>query len=210
MAEITIKEIGHRYNHEKNIIMFMVFTAKRIQLLLRKNVFVEIAELLFNVSALVLRKALEINYLILTSLQNRENIFKINADFFRVFLASVEYSEQQKSYANEYCKIQNYFGEIEKRMDLNRLANRYAALTAAKPLNLAELERALRREVAALNDHVRGLDNQEVIRLLRILITRIECVTDSSSKFPYIVDEKSMRKFDWISFSTDLDSATLK
>lgn len=213
LGEITIKEIGHRYNHEKNIIMFMVFTAKRIQLLLRNNILVDIADLLFNVSALVLRKAMEINYLILTSLQNRENIFKINAEFFRVFLVGVEYSEQQKSYANEYCKIQNYFGEIEKRMGLNRLPNRYHSLTSAKPLNLGDLEKALRREIAALTEHTRSLDNpnnREIVRLLRILITRIECVTDSSSKFPYIIDEKIMRKFDWITFSSDLDNATFK
>lgn len=213
LAEITIKEIGHRYNHEKNIIMFMVFTAKRIQLLLRNNILVDVADLLFNVSALVLRKAMEINFLILTSLQNKENIFKINGDFFRIFLAGLEYSEQQKSYANEYCKIQNYFLEIEKRMDLNRLPNRYKALNASKALNLQELEKALRAEIAALGSHTRSLDNpnnREIVRLLRILITRIECVTESSTKFPYILDEKTMRKFDWIAFSSDLDNATFK
>lgn len=213
LAEITIKEIGHRYNHEKNIIMFMVFTAKRIQLLLRNNILVDIAELLFNVSALVLRKAMEINYLILTSLQNRQNIFGINGDYFKIFLLGLEYSEQQKSYANEYCKIQNYFSEIEKRMALNKLSNRYQALNNSKSFNLGELEKNLKRETAALVEHTRSLDNpnnREIVRLLKILITRIECVTDSSSQFSYIVEKKSMKKFDWISFSSDLDNATFK
>lgn len=213
LSEITIKEIGHRYNHEKNIIMFMVFTAKRIQLLLRNNILLELAEPLFNVSALVLRKALQINYLILTSLQNKENIFSINPLFFKVFLAGLEYSEQQKSYANEYCKIQNYFSEIEKRMSLNKLANKYASLTSSKQLDLDELEICLKREIQSLVGQMKmmeGNSNKEVARLLRILITRIECVNESSSRFPYIVDKKTMKKFDWIIFSSDLDNATFK
>ena len=213
LSEITIKEIGHRYNHEKNIIMFMVFTAKRIQLLLRNNILLELAEPLFNVSALVLRKGLQINYLILTSLQNRENIFSINPVFFKVFLGGLEYSEQQKSYANEYCKIQNYFSEIEKRMGVNKLVNKYASLTSGKQLDLDELEVCLKREIQGLAGQMKlmeGSSNKEVARLLRILITRIECVNESSSRFPYIVDKKSMKKFDWITFSSDLDNATFK
>ena len=211
--EITIKEIGHRYNHEKNIIMFMVFTAKRIQLLLRKNVLIEIVDIMFNLSILVLRKAMEINFLILTSLQNRENIFSINPEFFKTFLLGLEYSEQQKSYANEYCKIQNYFTEIEKRMRDNKINNKYLALTGGQTLDLDELGKCLLREISLLNDYMKSIDNvnhTDVVRLIKILKTRIECVNQSNIKFPYIVDKSTMKKFDWILFSTDLDNATFK
>lgn len=210
LSEITIKEIGHRYNHEKNIVMFMVFTAKRIQLLMRNNILINIAEMLFNISSLVLRKAMEINFLILTSLQNKENIFAINPEFFRVFLTGLEYSEQLKSHANEYCKIQNYFSEIEKRMSVNKLPNSYVGLTSQKRLDLEELEKCLRKEISRLIEYMHSMENQnnkEITRLLKILITRIECVNESNIRFPYIIDKKTMKKFDWINFSSDLDNA---
>ena len=213
LNEITIKEIGHRYNHEKNIIMFMVYTAKRMQLLLRKNIFVDIAEIMFNISLLVLRKGMQINYLILQSLQERTNIFGINPDYFKIFLEGLEYSEQQKSYANEYCKIQNYYSEIEKRMKDNKIINRYINLTTKEELDLELLEKYLKSEIVALNDYMRSIDNnnnREAARLMRILIIRIESVNESNVKFPYIVDKKTMKKFDWVSYSSDLDNTTFK
>ena len=191
----------------------MVYTTKRIQIILRHNILVEIAELLFNISLLVLWKAMSVNYLLLNSLQARQNIFKIHPDYFDVFLGGLEFAEQQKSFANEFCKIQNYANEVEKRITLNNFQNRYSEQMKNQNVEVTVHKKCFKQELAHLSDYCQKIDNSEckdLCRLLRILISRVECVMDSHIFFPYINNKSTLDKFDWVTFSNDFDTASVK
>ncbi len=81
--QIAFREISFRYNHEKNKILFIIYTVKKIQKCIRRNMFQKVMDKLFNISCLLLKKALVLNNCNEVHLQKGNNVYYLNDSYFK-------------------------------------------------------------------------------------------------------------------------------
>lgn len=115
LQEMALKEITYTYNHERNKILFLVFSVKHIQWALTKPKFALYAEPFFLISLLILKKAKVLNDGLIQNLTDGNNIFLINDDFWRLYRASPHLPETKMLFVSLSNLLQEYFEVVHFR-----------------------------------------------------------------------------------------------
>lgn len=119
LQEMALKEITYTYNHERNKILFLVFSVKHIQWALTKPKFAIYADPFFQISLLILKKAKVLNDGLIQNLSEGNNIFQINEDFWRVYRTSPHLSETKMLFVSLSNLLQEYFEVVHFRTNDN-------------------------------------------------------------------------------------------
>jgi serine/threonine protein kinase len=209
LNKLIVKEISYRYSHEKNKIMFIVFTVKRIQKLLMNDILLIATEVLMNLSMLALKKAIMLNDSISCVIISKVNVFSINPQYFSLFVQSPESDEIAKFFATEKLSLAHYLTLIQQRTAINGLPVKYHELIAKPVVPVQELNRHLEAEIENLKSFVSDAEsakNSQHSIFMGIVLQRLRFILNLEKTFPYISDAKAGRKFDWVAFLKEVDN----
>lgn len=157
MMEMAMKEVIFTYNHERNKILFLVFSVKHIQWALTDQNFWIYAEPFFKISMLILKKAKVLNDSIAGSLQTCANIFNINQQFWISFVESPNLANTRGIFIGLSSLLQEYLNLIRKRLGDNgiSIAN-YEGFLNPQNIKLGELDKVLESEKSRIQSIVQN------------------------------------------------------
>ena len=210
--ELALKEITFRYNHEKNKILFMVYTVKKIQKSLKDGRFVPLTAELYNFSLMLMKKASVLNECNIIHLQNRTNVYNLNQAYFNDFLGSPEYQQVFQNFVPDRDKLSGYTQLIHKRATDANVYTPYAGILSMPMPNLITIDGILHSIFTVcvkyatspeLHNHER---NKEFLLILASTKYCIEC----EERFTYIKNlNNSNEKFNWTVFYDSHENSTL-
>lgn len=209
LGQLAVKEISYRYNHEKNKIMFIVFTVKRIQKLLMNDILLLSAEILMNISILALKKAVIINDSLSSVISSKVNVFNIAPQFFNLFCQSPEAEDIAKLFAAERLSLTHYLTLIQQRAAANGFSVRNHELISKAVVPVQEVDRHLGAETEVLKSYAKTpevVQNSQYSVFMNIILRRLHVIQNLDNTFPYIPNGKDCTKFDWISFLREIDN----
>lgn len=99
-------EIVLRYNHDKNKILFLYKTVKKIEEAILSGEFPFINDYLYNIQVLVLKKCLVLNHARLSEIATRVNTFKFNEGLFQAFLATSQYQDIYQTFLKGHSSFE--------------------------------------------------------------------------------------------------------
>lgn len=205
---LIVKEISEMYSHEKNKIMFLVFTVKRIQRSLISGLLLAAAHVLMEISLLVLRKTIELNREIASGLASKANSFSINPNHFKAFCQSQNFNETLKYFKDEELYLSHYQQVVEERAKQNGLMPEASSLVAKGQLKSNQIDNMLTDHINSLEFFLSQTDISKDFQqttLLRILLKRLQLVVPLDKVFPYFVNKATASKFDWENFLINLE-----
>ena len=199
--EMAIKEIEFTYNHERNKILFLVFSVKHIQFELTRPECFIYADPFFYASMLILKKARVLNEGLIFNLKARSNIFRIQSEYWNMFISQDHINVVINNFAILSSQLKDYFDIVTRRTEINYLqTNRYDSLLLSMNPSLGEVDNALNSERNKIIS-IRNGDpkiSQDNIHQLRIdcLLKLIEVSTNSEQNLKYIVQTPNgLKKF---------------
>ncbi len=153
LQDMALKEISYTYNHERNKILFLVFSVKHIQWSLTNPRFGLYAESFFQLSLLILKKAKVINDGLIHNLSNGNNIFDINAHFWNLYVASPHLAETKLLFASLSSLLQEYFDLVLFRTADNSFNVKvYERFLSVPNPDLALMDRVMLDEKAKVSE----------------------------------------------------------
>ena len=195
--EMVAKEIHFRYCHEINKISFLAYTSSFVQISLSGGHFASQAQTLFNVSMLIIKKAMVLAQANLAHLSAKSNIYGIAPIYFTIFCVSRSYDESLQLFNQENGRLISYFMAIQNRRVENAIQNIYSNLLNQANPNLLEIDGSLRAERDALTRiEPTLLDTGERFQL-KLMIQCIGFCIASESSFPYLDKTAGNAKFNW-------------
>ena len=198
--DLIFEEILYRYNHEKNKILFMIFTVKNIQKEILNGFFLPMKSSLMNLSIFIIKKALIINDLNKFHLNQGNNIYYLNKKYFNEIKSTNNYKKILNIFSNSQ-NLERYFELLQERcrkMEIS-IENIYF-LKINKP-QLNKLDSYLDNWYSDLIKYTNATELNDFIKkekYFRILFLVRFCI-ESEVKFEYL-NKKLVRKFDWNHF----------
>lgn len=206
---LAIKEISERYSHEKNKIMFLVFTVKRIQRSFIGGLLLEAAHVLMEISLLIIQKTVEINKGIAYHLGNKVNPMGINLHHFELFCQSQEYAQTLRYFQDEDIYLAHYQHVIADRANQNGLTLETSSLLAKGLIKPSHIDSLLHGHIESLEFFLRETGISKDLpqsTLLRILLKRLNLVIPLDTVIPYFTNTSTYSKFDWENFLINLEN----
>ena len=172
--EMAMKEIEFTYNHERNKILFLIFSVKQIQFELTRPECFIYADPFFQTSMLILKKAIVLNQGLIYNLKFKSNIFKIESKYWQMFIGQNYINAVMSNFENLSKKLEEYFDIVAERIEINELEKtRNNALISAKNPDLGKVDQALNSERAKIKRI--GIEDVKILHS-EIQKMRIECI----------------------------------
>ena len=211
--EDIFKEIEYRYSHEKNKLLFIIYTVKKIQKYLKTGYFLKKKYEFQNISIFLTKKALSQNQGNIINLEKNQNIYNINPFYFKKIINSDKKSNLLKIFTRDSSNFKNYLNLLLKRSEEKKIKIQHMYTIKEKnPL------------ITGINNYIfnwcinlKGYLNDEEISGIedlrkRFLIILFSIKLSMEMKgFDYFLGEEE--KFDWKRFyekHENLDIITLK
>lgn len=151
LQEMALQEITYTYNHERNKILFLVFTVKHLQWALTNPKFSLYAEPLFNLSILILKKARVLNEGLIRNLADGNNIFQINPHFWSLYVGSSKLAETRALFVGLSSLLQEYYELVNFRISENGFSLKaFDRFLAGPYADLAQMDQVMLDEKAKL------------------------------------------------------------
>lgn len=208
--DAAIREIGFRYSHEKNKIYYLIFAVKKMQSGLKSMVLASAECALYNLSLLLLRKAITTNADSINSLEHGANILKLHPAHFLNFLSSPFFNQLKTSFKEDHKKLTEYYEVIFGRAKERGVALIPYCLLANKGFSTPVIDQAISNEVNGLmlklksNEFSNGIKRKKLLQLL-VILKQTTCL---DSNFPYFIDKNQAIKFNWGSLYVNIEGAT--
>jgi hypothetical protein len=197
----VFKEYGFRYYHEKNKIMMIYLTVKKLRQLMKEDEFAEYIKTIYLLIVILAKKGFILSELTLMSLKMKNNIFKL--PLFEEFTKSEDYQEVIKQISTDQQPMTEYrehLASIRKDINLNEAEMKIIAATSQGYVDLKFLD----EKAKSIYEMLRKCDNA-VLRFTRdqlkhfYLLTMIFTAYSIKSEvyMPYMVDN---HKFEWDTF----------
>ena len=192
------KEVARRYYHEKNKILFIVYTVRNIRKLMKVESLTSVHASQYIIAVFLLKKAIILNDLNLMSLISGNNVFEQSG--FVEFLNS-DYFE---SVANNFKTDQPNFGKymtylLESKDNLAARAGIDAKLqiVSKEVVALSQLDDIVSEEYLRIKDFSIE-DNVELRHEFILMLVSIFYSIECEEYFPY--KKKNNEKFEWTDF----------
>ena len=201
--KLAFKEISFRYNHEKNKILFMVYVVKKIQKHLKDGCFQNLLDHLFNLSVLILKKAVVLNECNIIHLNNRTNVYKRNQNYFNAMMQTSEYKKLIDIFMVDRERMIGYLDLLNKRASKSGIYLNNRNLIQQTMPDLNQVDIAMNGYYSQCRPY---MNNQELYdfnkkRSFLLILVSVRFCIDSESKFPYINNQMNMdSKFNWNDF----------
>ena len=201
--KLAFKEISFRYNHEKNKILFMVYVVKKIQKHLKEGCYQSLLDRLFNLSVLILKKAVVLNECNIIHLNNKTNVYKRNPTYFNAMMQTNEFHGLMNIFMVDRERLIGYLDLLNKRAAKSGIYLTNSNLIAQNMPDLNQLDIAMNNYYLQCRPYLNSqelLDFNKKRSFLLILVSVNFCI-NSEAKFPYMDNKTNMdSKFNWNDF----------
>ncbi len=200
--ESAFREISFRYNHEKNKILFLVYTVKKIQKSIKFNYFLPMKHQLLNISLLLLKKALVLNNCNESHLVQGNNVFNLNENFFKGIKSSPKYKEIVNTFKVDKNNFMNYLGLIIERAKENNITIVYQNIINQPNPQLVAIDNHINQLYFELRNYTTSteLQNPQVKKFFFLILVSIKFCVECEQKFPYLDGVQKSKKFNWSNF----------
>ena len=197
--QLQMKEVAKRYYHEKNKILFIVYTVRNIRELMKNLSIKQLNSYFYCISIYLLKKAIILSDLNLMSLTNGNNIFEQSG--FKDFLESSYLNTIADCFKNDKPNFEKY---LEYLID-NVIKENLEAETkniledfSSDAFILNEIDERVYNLYNKLNDlmYESKIDQTFARSFLLNLVSIFYCI-NSEKFFPYRIGDE---KFEWTSF----------
>ena len=200
---LAFQEICYRYHHEKNIILFLMYTVKKIQKLIKSKVHVCLRSHLFNISILILKIGIIMNQKIRKNLVAKENSYFLNQEFFEDFVDDQKYQNIILIYQKDEKKMIGYLELVIERAKENKIAISFEKYLNMENPSLIILDNYLNKfftELSKLGKEEKFSD-EFLRRNFYLVLLSVKFCIESEKVFPYLPDsQNTSRKFVWKEF----------
>ena len=191
LDEMSLKEISYTYNHERNKLFFQIFTVKHLQWSLKNTNFAFYADAFFQISLLLLKKAIVLNAGLIGNLQTKMNIFRIDDKYWDMFTKSESFQKSIDMFINLKPLLDDYFNLVKKRTQENGLNSEYFSHLLNNPNpNLIQVDQAMTAQLHQISN-IRNMDPQNMNAVhqtsMNSFIKLIETSINSESTLKYTV-----------------------
>lgn len=196
------REYSFRYFHEKNKVLMIYLTVKKLRQLMKEQVYAPQIKPLFLLMCILAKKGAMLSELTLMSLKMKNNIFKLKN--FEDYCTSQEYFEtisQMVEDQNSIFEYRDYIFNLKGDLSLGDKEKEFVASLSQAYVDLKGLdERAklMLNKVREADNSVLGGQTEDKPRHF-YLLTMIFCIYSIRSEdyLPYITENK---KFEWDTF----------
>lgn len=192
-------EILFRYHHEKNKILFLTYTAKKLEEAFINNSFPFSRDVIYNLHVLILKKATLLNQLMILNLSNKLNTFGINETIFNAFINSSKYKEVYMKFYSDHSM--NFSSLEQKTKNAPVQLMNYDLLAQSSP-KIQELDYAIWENYIKFKEAASKIDPMKE-KTFFYLLTCITCSIYSETSFPFKYNEE---KFAWEKFYSQLNT----
>lgn len=196
------EEIGFRFNHEKNKILFIIYTVKKIEKLLINEKYIKIKKFLLNISAFLLKKALVINRFNIIHITAESNIFDLDDYYFCLIKDSKNFKNIKKNFETDDLKIKNFLDLIIDRIYKNNFSFKRNIIDLNHP-EIDKINKIVKKNLLCIKFFF-SLDDFED-KILKNIFLCIFYSINFEEHFPYFLDNVSRKKFDWQKFKNELE-----
>lgn len=210
MDERIATEVQFRYCHELNKIFFHIYTARKMQALLKDNLFGVAQTNIMNVTVIVLKRALSMVFQLNADLKACKNSLNIHSFAFQTFCESPKRLEVLASCESNIRALSNHLNLLSRRCHSNNIPILYPEVWHNR-IDERSLMKFLSVEFGKIKsmDLHAGLDqNSVVLRKYYQMMALLSYNLKIGMMFPYIHKEGSELKFNWNGFYYTLERAT--
>ena len=146
-SDLQVRLVNNRYIHEKNKVMFINLTIKKIRELIKMAIYPDIEYSFYMTVIYLMKKAMLLADLTLKSLKHRKNIFEV--ENFAAFLESKHYLNIISEFQSDIPNFQKYFNYLIEWANtrnlpyVKELDYQISKLNSKGTLSLAQLDKKL-------------------------------------------------------------------
>lgn len=148
--DFNVRLVNNRYVHEKNKIMFINLTIKKVRELIKLGIYQNLESSLYRSVIYLMKKAMLLARLVLRSLEEQNNIFDL--DHFQQFIGSRYYKDIMQDFRTDIPNFEKYFNYLvewaqkQKKTYIKDLEKKIESLRSNKTLSPSELDFLLNHE----------------------------------------------------------------
>ena len=152
--DFNVRLVNNRYIHEKNKVMFINLSIKKIRELIKMNIYPDIEYNFYLTVIFLMKKAMVLADLTLESLKLKENIFEF--EYFNLFLKSQHYKNIVQEFKADIPNFHKYFNYLvewarsKKLPYFEELNSHIRRMQKTDGLSLGELDKSLREQLNVL------------------------------------------------------------
>lgn len=195
------REYAFRYFHEKNKILMIYLTIKKLRQLMKEKEFAEYHKQIYLLINLLAKKGSILSDLTLMSLRMKNNIFKL--PFFEDFCGSSEYSDVIKTIADDQRSIfeyRDYISALWKDVPLNEDDKKLLQVMSKTYVDLKFLDEQAKKiylQVRQFDSAAASMSNEQLRHFYYLTMIFTVYSIRSEHYMPYMVD---CHKFEWDTF----------
>lgn len=209
--ELIFREISYRYNHEKNKILFIILSAKKILKSLKKGICTFAKKEFYNVSLLLIKKAIVLNNCNIKKLVEKKNIYYFNKTFFEELVNTNKHIEILKIFQQDFEKFENLLKLVINRLQENGIKNDVTKYLEVKNPNLINMDKSLNKFYSFLKNFKNNTMDDSERKVLFFNLASIRFCIYSEMIFPYLPNPRNKnRKFNWTEFYDNHENADLE
>lgn len=205
----TFREYAFRYYHEKNKILMIYLTIKKLRQLMKEKEFIDHNKQIYLLINLLAKKGSILSELTLMSLKMKNNIFKL--PLFDEFCNSSEYNEVIKTIAEDQKSIfeyRDYISALWKDVPLSEEDKKLLQVISKGYVDLKYLDEQAKQiynQVRSFDSTAAGIKNEQLRHFYYLTMIFTVYSIRSEMYMPYMVDS---HKFEWDTFRENHENIT--
>jgi hypothetical protein len=201
------KEISRRYYHEKNKILFIIYSVRNVRPLMKVKEFDHLKSFYYCIAVYLLKKAITLSQLNYMSLVNGNNIFEQPG--FEDFLESSHLDAIVNCFKTDIPHFETYFNYLIDKAFKENMENKLTLILAdfdEESFVLDEIDERVFNLFSELRNRLEDHKEESELNLKFVgnLVSIFYCI-NSERFFPYKIKGE---KFDWTSFYKVHESMT--
>lgn len=195
------REYAFRYYHEKNKIMMIYLTVKKLRQLMKEKEFASHASNIYLLLNFLAKKGSILSELTLMSLSMKQNIFKLQ--YFDEFCGSAEYHEVIKTISDDQRSVfeyRDYITSLRKDISLSEEEKKLLQLISKGYVDFKFLDdqsKKIYMQVRDFDSTAVSLNNEQLRHFYYLTMIFSIYSIRSETYMPYLVDN---HKFEWDTF----------
>lgn len=195
------REYAFRYYHEKNKIMMIYLTVKKLRQLMKEKEFNAYATNIYLLLNFLAKKGSILSELTLMSLSMKQNIFKLQ--YFDDFCGSSEYQEVIKTISEDQRSVfeyRDYITSLRKDLPLSEEDKKLLQLISKGYVDFKFLDDQAKKiymQVRQFDSTAETLNNEQLRHFYYLTMIFSIYSIRSETYMPYLVDN---HKFEWDTF----------
>ena len=197
------KDINYRYLHENEIVLFFIYCLKRVQSIIKSCKYNQLAFALFDISILLLRKAIMFNTRAFDSLNSNKNIFDLNSETFMAMISSPYFAEIYAVFSTYEKKLEDYGKIIEERISIFKIEPSLITVLRNNDFNDIKF---IDNNLSNIYEGIKkGFDfstvKKEDQKDIYLTLFCVNLCANSNEKFPFLLDPpNTYSRFRWKKF----------